>query len=83
MEQYDNESIGFKKLAGTGISEDERSNSPHERFCNKNRTQLFNYHADIFVRLKKLQESATISFAVDGLDLKYDMDVRILPCRRR
>jgi hypothetical protein len=62
--------------------EEERRGSPHKRFCNRERSRLFNYHSDIFVRLQKLRENATISFAVDGLDLKYEMGLKVRNCKR-
>ncbi|MEN9827297.1 MAG: hypothetical protein RI953_3042 [Pseudomonadota bacterium] len=64
------------------VPEDERPGSPHKRFCNRERSRMFNYHSDIFVRLNKLKENATISFAIDGLDLKYEMGLNIRKCKR-
>ncbi|NBW81580.1 hypothetical protein EBR21_07485 [bacterium] len=64
------------------VPEDDRPGSPHKRFCNRERSRMFNYHSDIFVRLNKLKENATISFAIDGLDLKYEMGLNIRNCKR-
>ncbi|MFZ9521079.1 MAG: hypothetical protein ACO3A4_11445 [Silvanigrellaceae bacterium] len=64
------------------VPEDERPGTPHKRFCNRERSRMFNYHSDIFVRLNKLRENATISFAVDGLDLKYEMGLNLRKCKR-
>ena len=63
------------------IGEDERNNSPHRRFCNRERTRLFNYHSDILVKVTKFKPNATIAFAVDGLDLKYEMKMKVKKCR--
>lgn len=63
------------------IGEDRRNNSPHRRFCNRERSRLFNYHSDIFVRINKINPNASIAFAVDGLDLKYEMKLKLRKCR--
>jgi hypothetical protein len=65
----------------TRIGEESRNNSPHRRFCNRERGRLFNYHSDIFVRINKVKPDASIAFAVDGLDLRYEMKLRVKRCR--
>lgn len=80
--QIFNEPLAILPQPVARVPEDERAGSPHKRFCNRERSRLFNYQSDIFVRLRKLRESATISFAVDGLDLKYEMGLKVRNCRR-
>jgi hypothetical protein len=80
--QIFNEPLSILPQPVARVPEDERQGSPHKRFCNRERSRMFNYHSDIFVRLNKIREGATISFAVDGLDLKYEMNLRIRNCRR-
>ncbi|MBM3382816.1 MAG: hypothetical protein FJY29_10285 [Betaproteobacteria bacterium] len=63
------------------IGEDSRNNSPHRRFCNRERSRLFNYHSDIFVRINRIKPDASIAFSVDGLDLKYEMKMKVKRCR--
>jgi hypothetical protein len=77
-----NEPLAFLPQPVARFPEEDRRGSPHRRFCNRERSRLFNYHSDIFVRLQKLRENATISFAVDGLDLKYEMGLKVRACKR-
>lgn len=63
------------------IGENNRNNSPHRRFCNRERSRLFNYHSDIIVRVNKLKPDASIAFAIDGLDLKYELKMKVNRCR--
>lgn len=79
--QIINEPLAFLPQPLTRIGEDNRNNSPHKRFCNKQRDRLFNYHSDIFVRINKKNPDADISLAVDGLDLRYEMKLKVKRCR--
>lgn len=80
--QIFNEPLAILPQPVSRIPEDERPGSPHKRFCNRERTRLFNYHSDIFVKVNKIKENATISFAIDGLDLKYEMNLKVRQCKR-
>ncbi|MEY4065918.1 MAG: hypothetical protein RIR26_2126 [Pseudomonadota bacterium] len=80
-QQVINEPLAFLPQPLTRIGEDNRNNSPHKRFCNKQRDRLFNYHSDIFIRINKKNPDADISLAVDGLDLKYEMKLKVNRCR--
>lgn len=80
--QIFNEPLAILPQPVARFPEEERRGSPHKRFCNRERSRLFNYHSDIFVRLQKLRENATISFAVDGLDLKYEMGLKVRACKK-
>lgn len=79
--QIFNEPMALLPQPLTRIGENNRNDSPHRRFCNRERGRLFNYHSDIMVRVNKLKPNATIAFAVDGLDLKYEMKLKVRRCR--
>lgn len=81
--QIFNEPLAILSQPVSRTREDQRPDSPNKRFCNKERPRLLNYHSDILVRVNKMREDATISFAVDGLDLKYEMGLKIRTCRNQ
>jgi hypothetical protein len=55
-------------------------NAPFERLCSKKRTRDLNFYSAMRVRVVRLNPDAQVSIAIDGQDLRLNMNNVVAPC---